>query len=242
MFMKYVSIRVDCDAEQALLIKRALAYVLVTYGDIVRGTYGHEVSIKAKKPHFHWHVEFRPTKKLNKAFSPWVKREYDKLITQFMGPTWFPGLEPLHHYSIKIMDEIDENRWFRYPFKDLDVIDYPEQVGFTREELSLMMARAQTEREIALKTFEKHENKLNNDKQSRKLLWEWLDQQLPDLDASKYALFNEHNNPYHQVATKIVEYNVSYNNYKIPMDLKRRTIQYMAYKGLEPGHIARLIL
>ena len=104
-----------------------------------------------------------------------------------------------------------------------------------------MLTQAQTEREIAKKTFEKHENKLNNDKQNRTLMWEWLDEKFP----KKFNMsFNPDRaqDPYYQVAAAIVEYNTKYNDYKIPMDLKRRTVCYLAYRGVSPDMLAAIIL
>lgn len=232
----YLAIRVDCETHaEGLPIMHRIKTILETEFVIVRATYGHEVSLKAKKGHFHWHVEVSHDKPLRAAFSAWIKREYDKLAVMASPP------EPLHHYAIKVIKQVDENRWFRYPYKDLDTIDSSAQTGFTLEQQSLMLCAAKTERDMAKKTFEKHENKLNNDKQSRALMWEWLDAELPQLKLTS-ELFNEQNSPMHQIATKIVEYNIKYNDYKIPMDLKRRTIMYMAYKGLHPGHIARILI
>lgn len=245
----YLAIRCDCeDATHAPLMVARLRTVLDKAGVIVRGTYGHEVSLKAKKGHFHWHVELHHDKPLNKAFSAWVKREYDKLVVDelLLSPEQVscshPVPQPLHLYAIKVLEQVDPNRWFRYPFKDLSTIDSSLQTGFTLEDQSLMLCAAKTEREIAKKTFEKHENKLNNDKQSRKLLWEWLDAELPHLKLHSDDLFSNEASPMHEIGTKIVEYNIKYNDYKIPMDLKRRTIMYMASKGLHPGHIARILM
>jgi len=233
--MKYLSIRVDCDAEEAVHIKNRLAATLAPLGDIVRGTYGHEVSIKAKKPHFHWHIEIDDTKPFLKAFSQWVKREYDKRAK-------YEQADPLHHYSIKVLTETPDLRWYRYPFKDLDLIQPTEQTGFTEQELHDMLTQATTEREISKKTFEKHENKLNNDKQSRKLLWDWLDEKFPALELRLQKINPDRSNdPCRLVATAIVDYNKEYNDYKIPMDLKRRTICYLAYRGLSSALISDIL-
>lgn len=226
---RYLGIRVDCPKSQAPHILTRLASVIEKLGTIVRGTYGHEVSVKAKKEHFHWHIQLSSPAKLPKALSKWIKSAYDKED---------PLSDPLHHYAIKVLDTPDDvNRFFRYPFKDLDSYEASQQVGFHKEDLDKMMTQATTEREIALKTFEKHENKLNNDKQNRALLWEYLDAELPNLKLTR--LNPDHSyDPCRLVATAIVQYNITYNDCKVPMDLKRRTLCYLAHRGLLASLIA----
>ena len=228
---RYISIRVDCPASDATQLRQNIHKCLAPLGTIVRGTYGHEVSLKAKKEHFHNHIQLQLSRPLPKAFSQWIKREYDRLYEIPL---------PFNAYSIKLLKEDPPtlDRWFRYPFKDLDAIDSSAQIGFTLQEQSLMLVAAKTEREITKKTFEKHENKLNNDKQSRKLLWEYLDSKLPHLSLQSDVWHVAQ----HDIATHIVQYNIEFNDYKIPMDLKRRTLSYMAYRGMEPTLIASIII
>lgn len=242
---KYLGIRVDCSPHAAPSTVQRLTHVLINLGcTIVRGTFGHEVSLKAKKEHFHWHIHVTAPK-FAKAFSKQIKSAYDRQVDfeLEMDPTADPVPESLTgRFSIKVLTvPEDTNRFFRYPFKDLEEIDLGLQSGFTVEELNTMLTQAKTEREIAKKTFEKHENKLNNDKQSRTLMWEWLDEKFP----KKFNMsFNPDRaqDPYHQVAAAIVEYNTKYNDYKIPMDLKRRTVCYLAYRGVPPDLLAAIIL
>ena len=125
------------------------------------------------------------------------------------------------------------------------------QTGFTDREVELMWTEARTEREVAVKTFEKHENKMNADKQSRKLLWEWLDSQVEDgnldlevdhtqIDRGESMRSERH--VLHAVAENIVQYNIEFNDFKVPMDLKRRAIQYLAYRGFSARQITNYIL
>lgn len=238
---RYLGIRVDCVPDAAPSIVDRLTHVLTTLDcTIVRGTYGHEVSLKAKKQHFHWHIHVTAPS-FAKAFSKQVKKLYDNQVKIDLETDPTVGCSPLTDYAIKIMETPDDiNRFFRYPYKDQDTLPHIH-CGFTDEELNTMLTQAKTEREIAKRTFEKHENKLNNDKQNRTLLWEWLDQKFPD----KFNMsFNPDRNqdPYYQVAAAIVEYNIAYNDYKVPMDLKRRTVCYLAYRKVPPDLLASIIL
>jgi hypothetical protein len=218
-----------------------ISQVLGEIGTISKSTYGHEISVKTKKHHFHWHVQLErhPDAKQIKGISNYVKRHLkDKHQLE---------LPKGQGYSIQTVQPEGEAiiRWHGYVLKDLETYDdivMIHQIGFTGQELRDMWSAARRERELSIKTYNKHENKLNNDKQSRKLLWDWLDQQLPHL-----ALPQEYFNPqkddiFHLVATKIVEYNIQFNDYKIPMDLKRRVISYLASKGMAPGHIAMILM
>ena len=214
-----------------------ITQVLNQKGTIRKATYGHEISVKTKKHHFHWHIqlEYHPDTKQIKGFSNYVKRHLKATH----------DLDLPKSYSIIYKDKApDPSRWHGYNFKDLkqyeDMIMI-HQVGFSGQQLRDMWSAATRERELSIKQYEKHENKMNNDKQSRKLVWDWLDSELPNLQIKD--LFNEQKDDImHTVATKIVEYNITYNDYKIPMDLKRRVIQYLAYKGMHPGHIARILI
>ena len=209
---------------------------------IIRGTYGHEVSVKAKKEHFHWHITIQ-AEHVAKHFSKQIKSAYDKQVAHELIEDPTLSIEPLHHYSIKVLEQPEDfNRFFRYPYKDLTELHYSLQTGFTEQELHTMLTQATTEREIALKTFEKHENKLNNDKQNRALLWEWLDQKFPNLELRLQKINPDRSNdPCRLVSTAIVDYNKEFNDYKIPMDLKRRTICYLAYRGLPSPLIADML-
>lgn len=218
-----------------------ISQVLNQLGTITKSTYGHEISVKSHKHHFHWHVQLErhSDAKQVKGISNYVKRH--------LKETHQLELPKGQGYSIKtVKPDTDILRWHGYVFKDLpkyEDIVMIHQLGFSGEELLEMWSAAHRERELSIKTFQKHENKLNNDKQSRKLLWEWLDQQIPeDLLAKDGALSEFYPNPHRLVAEKIVEYNIKYNDYKIPMDLKRRAVSYLAYKGMMPSIIANLIL
>lgn len=247
---RYLGIRVDSLAHYAPTVVRRLQFVLDKLGyTIIRGTYGHEVSLKAKKSHFHWHIQVQ-AESFYKHPSKQIKTAYDKQVDHDIenDPTLgttddnpIPG--PLTNYAIKVVDKPDDdNRFFRYPFKDLDDIDQGLQFGFTYEELNTMLTQAKTEREIAKKTFEKHENKLNNDKQNRTLLWEYLDAQFPDIELRLHKLNPDRSNdPCKLVGTAIVKYNTEFNDYRIPMDLKRRTICYLAYRGLSSDLICDIL-
>lgn len=224
--------------------------VLGDLGTLVKTTYGHEVSVKTKKHHFHWHVQLErhPDAKQIKGISNYVKRHLKARHDIELPKSYtIQEVHPERRAKDEDEDDIKENlhRWHGYVFKDLkkyeDMIMI-HQMGFSGQELRDMWSAARREREQSIKTFEKHENKLNNDKQSRKLLWEWLDQELPHLKGLKEHFHPQKDDDFHAVATKIVEYNIKYNDYKIPMDLKRRTIQYMAYKGMDPGHIAMILM
>lgn len=246
---RYLGIRVDCAEHAGPSITHRLTYVLANLGcTIVRGTYGHEVSLKAKKSHFHWHIHVTAPK-FAKAFSKQIKSAYDKQVDHELETDLTIGVHddhpipsPLTNFAIKVIESPDDtNRFFRYPFKDIEEYSPTQQTGFTEEELNTMLTQATTEREIAKKTFQKHENKLNNDKQNRTLMWEWLDEKFP----AKFNMsFNPDRtqDPYYKVAAAIVEYNATYNDFKIPMDLKRRTVCYLAYRGVAPDLLASIIL
>jgi hypothetical protein len=241
---RYLGIRVDASPEESPHVVHRLQHVLTNLGcTIVRGTYGHEVSLKAKKEHFHWHIHVK-AKSIAKHFSKQIKSAYDRQVDQELSISDNVGAPfPLTgRFSIKVLTAPeDTNRFFRYPFKDLEDLPDTHQLGFTEEELNTMLTQAKTEREIAKKTFEKHENKLNNDKQNRQLMWEWLDKQFPN----KFNMsFNpdRSEDPYYKVAAAIVEYNALYNDHKIPMDLKRRTVCYLSHRGVSPFLLCSIIL
>lgn len=243
--MEYISVRLthpdnveDLSWDNLYIDK--ITQVLQPLGIIAKATYGHEVSVKTKKHHFHWHIQLERHQdvKRKKGISNYIKRHLKEKHEL--------DLPPGQCYSIKTKEipEAEINRWHGYLFKDItnyeDIIMI-HQIGFSGQELRDMWSAAARERELSIKTFEKHENKMNNDKQSRKLVWDWLDKELPQLHISNN--FNEQKDDVmHIVGSKIVEYNIQYNDYKIPMDLKRRVISYLAYKGMHPGHIARLLL
>lgn len=246
---RYLGIRVDSRPHMVPSTLQRLTYVLEQLGcTIVRGTFGYEVSLKSKKEHFHWHIQVRAPK-FAKHFSKQIKSAYDRAVDREIEEDPTVGITddhpipcPLTGFSIKVLTAPDDpNRFFRYPFKDLEEVCYPRQTGFTDEELNTMLTQAKTEREIAKKTFEKHENKLNNDKQNRTLMWEWLDKQFPH----KFNMSmnpDRSQDPYYKVAAAIVEYNALYNDHKIPMDLKRRTVCYLSHRGVSPHLLCSIIL
>lgn len=250
---RYLGIRVDCLRHAAVSIVERLHHVLENLGClIVRGTFGHEVSVKSKKEHMHWHIEIsKEGHAFAKHMSKQIKTAYDKQVAHEIATDPTLGVSdnhvipsPLQHFSIKVLEECDDvNRFFRYPFKDVEEHEiYMMSSGFTDEELKVMWVQARTEREIALKIFEKHENKLNNEKQDRALLWEYLDDKFPHLELRLYKVNPDRSNdPCRLVASAIVAYNVEYNHFKVPMDLKRRTISYLAYRGMDPSIICDLL-
>jgi hypothetical protein len=111
-----------------------------------------------------------------------------------------------------------------------------------------MEIQSKTERELAKKQFDKHEAKLNNDKTSRKLLWEYLDELQIDCVIKMDHPYDDNQNDrsyrqvFYEICEAIVEYNVKFNDYKIPMDLKRRAISYMAYKEVNTYYLTQLVL
>lgn len=234
---KYLGIRCDVLKDESDMLHELVLATLMQHGTIVKATFGHEVSLKAKKEHFHFHVLMK-FDKVNKHLSKFIKRKFDEEHPE----------APLKNYAIKVEDSVNENRFFRYSFKDLEECDRSKQIGFTESELIEMEIQSKTERELAKKQFEKHEAKLNNDKTSRKLLWEYLDElkincvvyfqcptQMMPGDRSYREIFQE-------ICEAIVEYNVKFNDFKIPMDLKRRAISYMAYKGVDTYYLTQLVL
>lgn len=242
---RFLGIRVDCAPPAGPAICMRLEHVLNNLGcHIVRGTYGHEVSVKSKKQHFHWHIQVnKDGQAFSKHLSKQIKSHYDRSVDQELENDPTSTASPLSKFSIKVLEQPeDANRFFRYPFKDIEEYDLSLQRGFTDQELHDMMTQARTEREIALKTFEKHENKLNNDKQNRALLWEYLDQMFPDIELRMSKINPDRSNdPCRLVGSAIVKYNIEYNDHKIPMDIKRRTICYLAYRGLESSIICDIL-
>ncbi|AXQ66184.1 MAG: putative replicase [Cressdnaviricota sp.] len=234
---RYLGIRCDVVKEDADSLHSLVLKCLQNHGTLVKGTYGHEISLKAKKEHFHFHVLMK-FDKVNKYLSKFIKRKFDE-----ENPT-----NPLVKYAIKVEDKVNENRFFRYPFKDLDTCDRSKQIGFTESELTEMEIQSKTEREISKKQFEKHENKLNNDKTSRKLLWEYLDEQKIDCEIRMEHPYQDavgdrsYRQVFYEICEAIVEYNVKFNDFKIPMDLKRRAISYMAYKEVGIYFLTQLVI
>lgn len=228
--------------EDVHLIETALA----EFGVIVKCTFGREEALKTKKDHYHMHFELdHEGRSLKKGMSSWLKR---KLPTVFHD----------RGYSIQTKSDEPTIRWYGYVFKDylkfedvptdlywLDSIgNYVEpQKGFSRDELFEMWAAAKREREQAKEKFEKFENKMNNDMEVRAKTWAWLDEQLPNLDVTRNAgLATREQDPAFDVAVKLVEYHRVYNNFKIPMDLKRRVVSYLSYRGASDFVIANYIL
>lgn len=259
--MQYLAIRlthpdnVYDPAWDSLYIDK-ITQVLSQIGTVEKATYGHEISLKTKKHHFHWHIQLEPLKgvKQKKGISNYVKRhlkeKHDLDLPKGQG------------YSIKQVtpqpklltnpDDPDEDpdydpiwRWHGYVFKDLkhfeDMVMVHQQ-GFTTQQLRDMWAAARRERQKAIENFRKYENKLNNDKQSRKLLWDWLDKNLPEDLLDKGKCNELYPNPHRLVSERIVQYNIEYNDFRIPMDLKRRSVSYLAYRGCLPSILANIIL
>lgn len=210
-------------------------------------TYGHEISIKQKKHHFHAHLRYTVSTKYIKGISNYVKRHLKDEHDMDLPPSYSISHVTLHEPkkdSLTLPEE-EACRWHGYVFKDYKTFEeIPKhlQQGFSDNELRDMWIRATTERKKSIATFKKHENKLNADKQSRKLLWEWLDKELPHLQPPSEHFAPQKDDIFHLVGTKIVEYNITYNDFRIPMDLKRRVIQYLAYKGMSAGHIAMVLM
>lgn len=251
--MKYLGLRLDIP----LALASPLEYeeyidgilsrynnILRTFGEIKQITYGLEIAIKTKKLHFHYHVGIDPqldSKNWLKGMSSYITRNWGVPSTTTSD---IKCALPPNGYSIsppkKPTDEgFDITRWFGYPFKDYSdhsLLSFERIKGFTEEEIQFMYLRATAERKVSLATYQKHENKLNNDKISRDNMWKWLDEQLPNLAPAKNLVTNAgevtHYNPVEIVAEKIVEYHCVYNNYNIPMDLKRRSLSYVAKRGV----------
>lgn len=247
--MKYLALRVDIPkelCEDTLLVNQFIDKILDRYhkvlqpfGDLVQATFGLETALKSKKLHFHYHVGVHPLDTSKK----WLAG-----MSSYISRNWEPNEDvpplPPNGYSIsppkkKHNHDNDIGRWFGYCFKD-----YSEQLdlsqerikGFSEDDIKFMFLRATAERKVALATFNKYENKLNNDKISRDTMWQWLDKELPHLSRPKNMRINggevTHYNPIEIVATKIVEFDCKYNDYKIKMDLKRRAISYCAKRGV----------
>lgn len=274
--MKYLGIRVDTpDASYDAPVLDTLLGLLAPFGKVTHCVYAHEISVKTKKDHFHAHLildeTIDSTKKWLKGISSYLCR---KINDNDPDHTTWLGLQLANRtlkytFAEKKLCDSDVPRWQRYPLKDIEEwscntsrapwmqsVPIPalpkigrwKALGYTPEELKLMWVAARTERELSLKTFAKHENKLNNDKQERKKVWDWLDKELHDLEEA-HSLVSISNgehcfyDPIPLIADAIVEYNISFNNYRIPMDLKRRTIAYAAYrKVLSPRQISNMLM
>jgi hypothetical protein len=216
--------------------------VLLPLGELKQMTYGHEVSVKSKRHHFHCHVsiDWDPQRKYIKGLATYIRRHLAEDHKVYLPEGHLSCIKQFTTFK----KDTTPSRWFGYLFKDFEEQPTQHIHGFTPEEVRDMWIAAKRERELTIKTFDKHENKLNNDKQSRKLLWEYLDQWLPDLpikpDKNLPSLLVPC--PLRMVASRIVEYNITYNDYRIPMDLRRRAIQYLAYRGMPAWQITNLIL
>ena len=228
------------DPEWDAVVIEKINRCLSPLGEIVKATYGYEVGTKNRKHHFHYHIQIDNTnvaKKFPSAIFQWIKAHIDMKIEK--------GQFAVQNNTKK---QQDINRWHGYLFKDLESYEdivMIHQIGFSGEELKLMWSAAAAERKAAIKQFEKHENKLNNDKQERRKVWSWLDEQLPDLAVPDQKIhdYARGTDPLYIVGSKIVEYNKKYNDYKIPMDLKRRCIQYLAYRNIyDDTALAMLIM
>lgn len=255
--MKHLAIRVDTpDASYDALVLAALLEKLAVFGTVTRCIYAHEIAVKTEKPHFHAHITLDTTessKKWPKGISSYLARRViadDPDQLTWLGSQHANKTLKFTYAEKHLKTTEDYDRWQRYPLKDIKQysdISMIHQIGYSGEDLKLMWTAARTEREQSLKTFQKHENKLNNDKQERQKMWDWLDEQLPDLHCRE-TVHNTAGNitvydPMDLVSEQIVVYNIKYNNYKIPMDLKRRTIQYVAYRQvLRPDQIAAMLM
>ncbi len=207
---------------------------LKSFGIITHRTYGREIAKKTKKEHIHLHFALEHELPLKKGMSSWIKRH-----------TPDGTLEP-YSYSIQTHTKTVDREWYGYVFKDyeeFDKIPLSFQIGFSITELREMWAAAKALRVAAVKKFEKFENKMNNDMEVRAKTWAWLDAELPNLDVHKNAgITTREQDPAHVVAVKLVEYHRVYNNYKIPMDLKRRVVQYLSHRGYPDWAVANYIL
>ena len=208
--------------------------VLKEKGTITKATYGHEIAVKNKRHHFHYHLELElhEGKKLCGGISDYIKRNLKSKHELEL---------PKGQYTIMNVTKTKEAKrepWFGYVLKDIksyDDIYMIHQIGFTGNQLREMWSAAARQRELSIKQYQKYENKMNNDKEIRGKTWNWLDQQLPT------HTLKDGDAPY-LIAKKIVEYNRKYNDYKIPMDLKRRVVQYMAYRLEDNEDIDGLIV
>lgn len=224
----------------------AFRSVLKPFGDVAYATYGLETAKKTKKEHFHYHLGLQPTEN---------SIPFKKVMSSYVYRNWkgaaFPSCKKAKSITHPEQSDDFPTRWFSYPLKDYpDFKDVPIDLclGFSELELKEMYYVASAERKAADVKLEKYENKLNNDKQSRALLWEWLDNELPNLGEKKFRKSKATGelvlvDPILETSMKIVEYNRLYNDYRIPMDLQRRTISYLSYRGvMTDEQIAKHIL
>lgn len=222
--------------------------VLQPLGEIKQHTYGHEVSVKSKRHHFHFHLsmDWDPQRKYIKGLASWIRRrlaeDHELVLPE--------GSNCCIKQFLQFKANTSPERWFGYVFKDMKDLEdqskkdpwaWPDKHnhGFPPEDIHDMWCRATTEREIAIKQYQKHENKLNNDKQSRARLWEYLDSKIEGLPDD--TLENPQC-PLRIVCDHIIEYNIAYNDYRIPMDIKRRAVCYLAYKGMPAWKLRNIIL
>lgn len=239
MYMhKYLACRFDQDGDTSELVQ-SLQQVLSSFGEIVQSTYGEEIAVKTKKPHFHYHIKIlNDGIKWRKGIQTYVKRHID-----------YPELPP--HSIVDVTERMqDEERWFRYVLKDQK--DFGEirseyNIGFSESQLKNMYLEAKAERKISLEQYNKYENKLNNDRTERNKLWRYLDEKLITIPPVQKVAINggniEYSSPMETVASEMVNYFIKYNNYNIPMDLKRRSIAYLSYRKYYNNlEIARMIL
>lgn len=246
----HLGLRVDIDPEMdSDAYRSAFRRCLKPLGDVVYATYGKEIAKKTKKEHFHYHIGIQPTS--DHVSPPSGLPSYCK--RNWTGPPLPKGKgHSIYKPDIKNYP-IDEfpTRWYSYPLKDYSSFDHIPQdlcLGFSEDELKSMFYVASAERAVADTKLKKYENKLNNDKQSRQLVWEWLDEELPNLCERKFRRSKVSGemvliDPILETAKKLVEYNRLYNDYKIPMDLQRRVISYLAYRNaMTDEQIAKHIL
>lgn len=216
-------------------------------GNILYQTYGREISKKSKKLHIHCHFALEHNLPFPKGISSYLKRTCpDETFRK-------------NAYAIQRYDTEPDRAWYGYVLKDYETFDdvpqesvhvadsndesFVPQVGFSSEELREMWAAAAALREAAVKKFEQYENKMNNDMEVRAKTWAWLDEHLPNLDVRKnLGVVTREQDPTYDVAVKLVEYNRVYNNFKIPMDLKRRICAYLSHRGMPDAAIANYIL
>eukprot|EP00661_Eupelagonemidae_sp_cell13_P000188 gene187-574_t len=134
--------------------------VLQPLGEIKQHTYGHEVSVKSKRHHFHFHLsmDWDPQRRYIKGLASWIRRrlaeDHEVLLPE--------GSNCCIKQFLKFKDNTSPERWFGYVFKDMkDLKDQSKKDpwawpskhnhGFHTEDIHDMWCRATTEREIAIK-------------------------------------------------------------------------------------------
>lgn len=212
------------------------------YGQLRRATFGHEVAVKTKKHHFHYHIEIDNTSpregRANKTFLKGMSSKFKRYMEEL-------NLK-IKNYSIKEPKELAPSlQWFGYLFKDIphyDQIHQPLQHGFTSNELKSLHAVATALRKKSLEEFNKHENKLNNDKLMWSKLSEYIDNEvhfepMSPVDhgmAMSSVIRSNHERDKQKVGVAIIEYMRKYNDHKLPnkANLLRYIYKYFSEKDI----------